>query len=163
MSISGFFGHVAGEHYEHQPVLRAVSFLGQSILVIWPTTGASIKSISRFLGRRVLWVKAFSSFAHNRGEHYEHSRFFGWRVSWVKAFSSFDPQQPMLPTPPKKPPPPPPPSCNDFKTSALSPPLFSSESHKYNNYNKAPYTVSSYSQSLQANLFVMLFICPMPN
>ena len=57
----------------------------------------------------------------------------------------------------------PPPSCDDFKTSPLSSPLCSSESHKYNNYNKAPYTVSSYSQSPLANLFVMLFICPIPH
>ena len=33
------------------------------------------------------------------------------------------------------------------------PPLCSSVSHKYNNYTKAPYIVSSYPQSLQANLF----------
>ena len=40
------------------------------------------------------------------------------------------------------------------------PPLCSSKSHKYNNYIKALYIVSSYLQFPHPNLFARLFTCP---
>ena len=40
-----------------------------------------------------------------------------------------------------------------------SPPLSSLKAHKYNNYVKVPYIVSSYPQSSQENLFPRLFTC----
>ena len=46
-----------------------------------------------------------------------------------------------------------------FKTFPLPLPLCSSKSHKYNNYDKAPYKDSSNPQSPQANLFPRLFPC----
>ena len=45
----------------------------------------------------------------------------------------------------------------------LKPPLFptlcSSKSHKHNKYDEAPYIVSFYPQSTQANLFTRLRTC----
>ena len=41
-----------------------------------------------------------------------------------------------------------------------SPPLCSSKSHKYSNYNNAPYIVSSWTQYPQADVFNRLFTWP---
>ena len=54
-------------------------------------------------------------------------------------------------------------------TLKMVPPFVASPTHmmtlnfhvyKYDNYGQAPYIVSSYTQSFQANLFTRLFTCP---
>ena len=51
------------------------------------------------------------------------------------------------------------PSVFNWKTPP-SPPLCSSKSHKYSNYNNAPYIVSSWTQCPQADVFNRLFTWP---